>query len=143
MEDDRELEERNSDSDEEDGNELQSSVEKKDFGMRILTEGNTEEGILEVHTSSELFLTRRLSGMPMMYNNSNVQKVLFSEDACKEFNVLLDRFPKPPEDSEPTHYSTVIAGSNSGSNNSNISRPLNAWGSLKGFAEKFYSFGKN
>ena len=89
--------------------------------------------------TSELFLTRRLSGLPLMYHSNDTSKVIFSERAAKEFNKLLDRFPKPPEDAD----SSVTASSTSSGKQSTSNPSKTNWGSFKGFAEKLYSFNKN
>lgn len=130
-------------SDEEDREDCDNTFEKSsstikhedlDTAIKI-----TENPI--IHPQPELFLSRRLSGLPLMYPSNETSKIVFDEIAAREFNSLLDRFPKPPDDSDIASTATIIPGS--GNNTVSNSKINNSWGSFKGFAEKFYNFSKN
>eukprot|EP01036_Dinobryon_divergens_P026904 gene26903-35600_t len=127
-------------SDEEDRDDCDNNFEKssstiKDDDLVKITENPI------IHPQPELFLSRRLSGLPLMYPSNGTSKIVFDDKAAKEFNSLLDRFPKPPDDSDIT--ATIIPGSGNNSVSSSKLNTGNSWGSLKGFAEKFYNFSKN
>ena len=134
-------------SDEEDRDDCDNNFEKsistiKDDDLNTDVVIITENPI--IHPQPELFLSRRLSGLPLMYTSNETSKIVFDDKAAKEFNSLLDRFPKPPDDSDiPLSTATIIPGSGNNSVSSSKLNTGNSWGSFKGFAEKFYNFSKN
>jgi len=132
-------------SDEEDRDDCDNTFEKISPAIKQDQDLDMVSKVAEdlvIHPQSELFLSRRLSGLPLMYPTNETSKIVLDEKASKDFNALLDRFPKPPEDADISSTVTIIPGSGSLSTLSN-SKAHNTWGSFKGFAEKFYNFSKN
>jgi hypothetical protein len=104
---------------------------------------DTDFEVPKVTTSENLFLTRRLSGMPLLLEDeqlSSESKLRFTPKTAKEFDCLLAKFPLPPDDRDLSQQTTPFTGGNN--LNGSKTPPVNAWGSFKGFAEKLYSFNK-
>lgn len=83
--------------------------------------------------------SRRMSGIPILSateNNFPIQ----DKEMLSKFDELIQQFPKPPTNLEPSRVSTSSRGSTSST--TSTSSTSSSWG-FKGIAERFNLFSKS
>ncbi len=80
--------------------------------------------------STGFFISRRMSGMPLM-SPIFTNQVVIEESVLKELSALLLKFPEPPAEEIETHQSSFGSPANS-------SNKTTTWSGIKGLAASFW-----